>query len=292
LNGSALIALDVSQSVGTLRRAIRSGASGFFLWPAEREGLIEAAARVRPPLGQVAERKARVIAVYGARGGVGATFVATHLAAALARRERRCLLVDLDVVFADASAALGVPEDEPSRTIGDLVPLGDEVSPRHVEEVLWRHPSGFDVVLAPGDGLATLGVHGSHVRATVAAARQLCDLVIAHVPRSLDEVARTGLELADRVVIVLGLDVASFRDAKRVIDIAGLDDRTAFVVNRARRSEITASDVERVFGVPALAVIPADRGAASARERGRLLPLRGRVGRSIDRLARGLVEAE
>jgi Flp pilus assembly CpaE family ATPase len=109
------------------------------------------------------------------------------------------------------------------------------------------------------------------------------------VPRGLDEVARTGLELADRVLVVLGLDVLSLRDARRAIAVADLGDRCDFVVNRARRAEVTPADVERVFGVAPLAVIPSDRGAAPAQDHGRLLPMRGRVGRSIDRLARSLV---
>ncbi len=292
LNGSALLALDTTQSVSTLRRAIRSGAIGFYLWPAEREALAEAAARIRPPLEHGIEGRARVFAVYGPRGGAGTTFVATHLAAALARQNRRCVLVDLDVVFADASAAVGVPTDDPPRTMSDLLPLGEEVSPRHVEEVLWRHPGGFGVLLAPGDELGAVEARGRHYRAAVAAARRVCDVVVLHVPRGLDEVARTGLELADRVLLVLGLDVLSFRDAKLAIASAGLADRCAFVVNRARRSEITPGDVERVFGTAAFAVIPVDRGAAAAQDRGRLLPMRGRVGRSIDRLARRLMEDE
>lgn len=292
LNGSALLALDTTQSVATLRRAIRSGASGFYLWPAEREALAEAAARIRPPLEHGVEGRAQVLAVYGPRGGAGTTFVATHLAAAFARRGRRCVLVDLDVVFADASAAVGVSVDDPPRTVSDLLPLGDEVSPRHVEEVLWRHPGGFGILLAPGDELGPIEVRGRHYRAAVAAARRMCDVVVLHVPRGLDEIARTGLEIADRVLLVLGLDVLSFRDAKRVIASAGLEDRCAFVVNRARRSEITPGDVERVFGTEAFAVIPADRGVAAAQDHGRLLPMRGRVGRSIDRLARRLTEDE
>jgi len=84
--------------------------------------------------------------------------------------------------------------------------------------------------------------------------------------------------------------VLSFRDAKRAIAAAGLEDRSAFVVNRARRSEVTPGDVERVFGAAALAVIPVDRGVVSAQDHGRLLPSRGRVGRSLDRLARRLTE--
>jgi Flp pilus assembly CpaE family ATPase len=290
LKGASLFALDTTQSVATLRRAIRGGAAGFYLWPAEREELAIAAARIRPPIEQEMDKRAPVIAVYGPRGGAGTTFVATHLAAAFARRGRSCVLVDLDVVFADASAAVGVPIDEPVRTVADLLPLGDEVSARHVNEVVWRHQQGFGVLLAPGDEVAAVTVRGHHYRAAVAAVRQTCDVVVLHVPRALDEIARTGLELSDRVLVVLGLDLLSFRDARRAITVAGIEERCAFVVNRARRSEIAPSDVERVFGVPPIAVIPAAAGVPEAQDHGQLLPLRGRVGRAIDRLARRVTE--
>ncbi|MGA9161496.1 MAG: AAA family ATPase [Actinomycetota bacterium] len=285
LNGSALLAVDTTQSVGALRRAIRSGASGFFLWPAEREELANAAARVRPSRSDDLGDLARVLAVYAARGGAGATFVATHLAAAFAKRGRRCVLIDLDVVFADASAAIGVPSDEPVRTIAELVPLGEELAPHHVDEILWRHPKGFSALLAPADRQLSQRLGAETYRAAIAAVRRSCDVVVLHVPRALDEVARAGLEAADRVLVVLGLDVLSFRDAKRAIEVAALDDRCSFVVNRATRSEITPGDVERVFGRPALAVIPSDRAVAAAQDHGRLLPMRGRIGRAIDRLA-------
>jgi cellulose biosynthesis protein BcsQ len=284
LNGSAFLAVDTSQSVGTLRRAIRAGASGFYLWPAEREELAHAAARVRPAVEHIQAERAPVLAVYGPRGGAGTTFVATHLGAAFARRGRRCLLIDLDVAFADASAALGVPADESLRTIADLVALGDELAAQHVGEVVWRHALGFDVLLAPGDG--TTRVRGEDYRRAIAAGRRLCDVVVLHVPRALDELAHAAFEAADRVLVVLGLDVLSFRDAKRAIDAAGLEDRCAFVVNGAARSEISPRDVERVFGRPPLAMIPSARAVRSAQDRGRLLPARGRVGRALDRLAR------
>jgi pilus assembly protein CpaE len=198
------------------------------------------------------------------------------------------VLVDLDVAFADASAAVGVPVDEPFRTIAELVALQDEVGPQHVEEVVWRHPLGLGVLLAPAD--QAVRVRGEDYRRAIAATRGTCDVVVLHVPRALDEIARAGLEAADRVLIVLGLDVLSFRDAKRAIEAAELEDRCAFVVNRASRSEITPRDVERVFGQTPLAVIPSDRAVRSAQDRGRLVPARGRVGRAVDRLARAAIE--
>ncbi|HSJ50684.1 MAG TPA: AAA family ATPase [Actinomycetota bacterium] len=289
LNGSALLTLDTTQSVASLRRAIRAGASGFFLWPAEREALGEATAHLRPPAAQGVGSPGHVVAVCGARGGVGATFVTTHLAAALARRGRRCVLVDLDLAFADAAAALGVPADEKHRTIADLLPLGDEVSPRHVEEVVWPHPQGFGVLLAPDEGMR-IEDRADQVRAVVSAVRQACEVVVLHLPRGFGQVTRAALDAADCVVMVIGLDVMSFRDAKRLLVGTGIEERCSFVVNRARRAEITPNDIEPVFGSSPVAVIPSDRAVPTAQDHGRLLPMRGRVGRAIDRLARRVME--
>lgn len=291
LNGSVLLALDTTQSISSLRRAIRAGAAGFYLWPAERDELALAAARASKSHDDVTSERAVVLAVYGSRGGAGTTFVATHLAAALTKRKKRCVLVDLDVVFGDVAAALGVPADEPVRTIVDLAPLAQELAPHHVDKVLWRHPVGFDVILAPREEHLSPRLGAEVYRAAITTVRRSCDVVLLHLPRALDEVATTGLEIADRVLLVLGLNVLSFRDAKRAIEVAGLEGRCSFVVNRAIRSEIAPRDVERVFGETALAVIPSNPAAAAAQDHGRLLPMRGRVGRALDRLARQLQEA-
>ena len=203
LNGSALLALDTTQSVASLRRAIRSGASGFSL--AGRARCARRGRREDPAAGGARGRRPGA----GARGlrttRRGRRDVRRHAPRGRVRAAgKRCVLVDLDVVFADATAAVGAPTDESLRTIGDLLPLGDEISPRHVEDVLWRHAEGFDVLFAPSHESAAVNVRGHHYRAAVEAARRACDVVVLHVPRGLDEIARTGLEIADRVVLVLG----------------------------------------------------------------------------------------
>ena len=53
---------------------------------------------------------------------------------------------------------------------------------------------------------------------------------------------------------------------------------------------MTPKDVERVFGQAPIAVIPFDRKAAEAQDRGRLLPRRSKLGRAFDRLAADLTE--
>ena len=278
--------------MASLRAAIRAGASGFYVWPADREALAGAtAATVATPLLQA--RRATVFAVHGARGGAGVTFVATHLAAAFARRESDCVLIDADPLYGDVASALGAPA-EGVHTLADLLPLGGEVSAEHLSDALWAHPDGFRVLLPPAPEEA-VAVRSDDVRAVAGAAASSADVVVLHLPRALDALARAGLASADRMIEVLSLDVLSFKAATRALDALGTDamrDRVGFVVNRAARGEITAGDVKRVFGAEPLAAIPLDRTVPRAQDHGRLLPRRGRIGRVFDRLAGRLADAE
>jgi Flp pilus assembly CpaE family ATPase len=283
------LAIETRESVASLRAAIDAGARGFFVWPADREALSSAAA-ASLAVPAALDRRATVVAVHAARGGAGATFIATHLARAFARRGRSCVLIDADPMFGEVGAALGTPDDV--HTFGDLVPLVAELTPAHLDETLWTHSEGFRVLLAPPAQEAP-AVGSDALRRVVEVGASSADVVVLHLARALDAVSRAGLGTADRIVEVLSLDVLSFRAAKRALEALGplgLDGRVAFVVNRAARGEITPGDVSRVFGQEPLAVVSLDRSVARAQDHGRLVSSRGRTGRAFDRLAKRLEE--
>ncbi len=286
-----VLALDVRESVSSLRTAIRAGAAGYFLWPKERDDLLgAAAAAIRRAHHSV--RRGTVLAVHGSCGGAGVTFVATHLAAAFARRGS-VVLIDADPVFGDVAQALGAPagdEAEPTHTFADAASLGEDLGPDQLKSALWRHESDVDVLLPPPpEEAARLGP--DELRLVTDAAAGIADVVILHLPRTLGPMMLAGTGTADRLLEILTLDVASFRAASRALEACSplhLEGRVAFVVNKAARSEITPSDVGRVFGEPALAEFPSDRAVRSAQERNRLLPAKGRMARRFDRLADAL----
>jgi Flp pilus assembly CpaE family ATPase len=288
VRGAAVLALDTRESVASLRAAIRVGARGFFLWPGEREALAGAtAATVTQP--HVALKRADVVAVHGARGGVGCTFVATHLAQAFAARDLDCVLIDADPTYGDISSALGLPDD--LHTIADLLPLVPELTTAHLDEALHAHGAGFRVLAAPSAEHAR-SVAGADLAAVVQVAAASCDVVVVAPPRHLGDLASASFGAADRVLEVLTLDVLSFRSATRALEALaplGVSSKVGFVVNRASRSEITPGDVERVFGAAPLAVIPADRAVPRAQDRGRMVPPRGRVGRAFAGLTERLL---
>jgi pilus assembly protein CpaE len=288
LGSRTFLAVDTRESIAALRAAIRSGASGFFIWPADRDALSSAvAATLAGPA--VLDRRAIVVAIHAARGGAGATFIATHLARAFARAGRACVLIDGDPVSAEVGPAVGAPEAD-VHTLGDLVPLGPELTIEHLDETLWTHPAGFRVLLAPPPEEAS-AIEPVHLRRIIDLAATSSDVVLLHLGRTIDGLGRAGFETADRILEVLSLDVLSFRAAKRALDTLrplGRSEGVGFVVNRAARGEITPTDVARVFGCEPLAVVPFDRSVARAQDHGRLVSTRGRTARAFERLVRAL----
>ena len=182
-----------------------------------------------------------------------------------------------------------------TRSIADVVPVADELTAQHLDDVLWRHPEGFRALLGPVDPVAGDDLDGALFASVVQVARRSCELTVLAAPRHLGSGTRVALHEADRALIVLSLDVFSFRDAQRALAVLEGDvdpGSIGFLVNRAHRAEVTPKDVERVFGRPPLAVLPFDRRAADAQDRGRLLPRRSKLGRAFDRLAGLLLEEE
>jgi pilus assembly protein CpaE len=291
----SVLAVAGTETTAGLRAAIRAGAQGFFLWPEERGSLARAVQRTARR-GDAGERPpGKVIALYGPRGGAGVTFLATNLAGACAARGTSTVLVDLDADYADVTVALGiVPNGQP--TLADLTPVldEDELLPEHVEKVLYEHPRGFRVLLAPHRPFPGEALAGRHVSGLTAVLRSRFDVSILHLPRSLGEATRAAISSSDRILVPVTLDVLAFRDTRRALDALddlGLDGRVRLVINRAARSEVIPEDAERVFGLRPSAVIGTDRAVVRSQNRGELLVGRsGRTARRVSALARTLLE--
>ena len=172
-----LFALAPRESVGSLRAAVAAGAQGYFVWPAERDGLLAAVTRARAATA-VLERRALIVAVHAARGGAGCTFLATHLARSFAARDLPTTLLDLDRDYGDVAHVLGAPDDG-VRTVADLAPVADELRPTHLREVLWH-----GAVLGPPASEAET-VDDALLRRVVEVAAAGEGVVVLHLPRSL-----------------------------------------------------------------------------------------------------------
>lgn len=292
-DGAAVLVVAARETTGVLRAALRAGARGFYLWPEEREALAMDAERATTSAEHEPRPPGRVVAVYGARGGAGATFLATNLAAALAATRTDTVLMDFDLFYGEVATALGIVLNGRGRTLADLAPVAGELTAEHLERVLHAHPRGFRVLLAPRDPAIPAEVGEELLSSGVRILRACHGAVVLHLPRAVDGVTLAGLAAADVILVVVTLDVLAFRDAHRLLEFLagrGLRDRCRLVVNRATRSEVVPRDAEEVFGIPPTTVIGLDRAVLRAQNRGELVAARpGRTARRIAELARDLV---
>jgi pilus assembly protein CpaE len=295
VDGASVLVVAPAETTAGLRTALQAGATGFYVWPEEREGLGRDAERAAGPPRKEPVGVGRVVAVHGPRGGAGCTFVATNLAAACADRDAETVLVDLDGFGADVTAAIGLPPDNAIPTAADLVPVAAELGEEHLERVLHPHPRRFRVLPAPHRaGVETLDPAG--ITAMVRLIRDRFDLGVLHLPRALGAAEIAALDVSDVVLVIVTLDVLGVRAARRAVDMfaeLGIEERCRVVLNRAVRGEIVPDDVRRALGLPIAAVIRYDRAVPRAQNRGELVAGRGSpAARQLAVLSRAILQAE
>lgn len=267
---TALVLVTERADETTLERALHAGFRGVVASPPGLEDTtakIETAGRwaqrLRHRLSESPEdRRGRMLVVAGAKGGVGATTIATHLAleAQLHNPERRICLVDADLQAGDVRTLLDLTHH---RSIDDLVEVSHEVTARHLGDALYAHPSGLRVLLPPPQGEHEADITPEVARGVFGAIRTRFDLVVADVGSVVTDGGAMATELADEVILVVTPDVLAMRSAARLVQLwerrrFRKDDITVLVNRSSRDTEVQPDLIARVLGLPVLrATVPA-----------------------------------
>ena len=174
--------------------------------------------------------KAKVLAVTSGKGGVGKTFFSANLAAALAQRGERVLVLDADLGLANLDVVLNL---HPKITLHDVF-----TGKATLEDAILPAPGGFSVLLA-GSGLV------EYSRLTPQVREQLVEIIGRVTPRfdrilldtgaGISDVVLHAISLADDVLVIATPEPTSMTDAYATIKLlATQQDRRAIslVVNQ------------------------------------------------------------
>jgi pilus assembly protein CpaE len=199
-----------------------------------------------------------VIALVGAKGGVGTSLLALLLAKELAAEHTTCL-VDLDVRGGDLAGYAGVAV---RRSVVDLVEVADELTGRALGEVTYALPHRISLIPAPGEGEHGEEMSEAATRQIVQALRYQYERVVIDCGSRLDDVTAMGLESANEILVVATPDVPALRGARRLsealdrLEVRGSAPLRLLLNMTDRSSEIQPAMAPKLSGIPVATSIP------------------------------------
>ena len=147
-----------------------------------------------------------MISLFSPKGGVGRTTLAFNLAVALGADHRVCL-IDGSLQFSDLRGLLRAPAAAPS-----IINLPtDRIRDTDLAEVLWKDPSGVDVLLAPPRIEMAEMVTVRDIEKAVSIIRQVYEVIVVDTRASLSDDVLAFLDASDLILEVLAYDSMAIR---------------------------------------------------------------------------------
>ena len=303
--------LTISNDHQALLQSLQRGAKYFLTHPVGLEDMLSALRRALGESGGEVQvggnTSARqtgassMIAVLGSRGGVGTTTLAVNLAATLAADPTNAAaLIDLDLALGDADIALEVNGFE-NISIADLARNIERLDMNFLRRAMARHEaSGLSILRHPLEIAEGGIVHEQHVERILNLLKISYTHLVLDLSKSLLPTDLMGLRMADTILLVAQLELASLRNVVRLIHCLGgeenLADKVRVVINRQGADSveegISLKKAEEVIGKPIFWQVPNDtKSVIGARVAGHPLVKyapKSRVQQSIYGLAQAL----
>jgi pilus assembly protein CpaE len=226
------------------------GIHGVLAMPFSGFDLMNRIAQVRKDYAQLSTTgSSRIYSVFAPKGGVGKTTLAFNLAVALGQADQRTVLIDGSLQFGDLRALLKVPVDAPS--ILDLPT--DRVAESDLQDVLWRDPSGIDILLAPPRVEMAEMVTSRDIDKILSLLRRVYGAIVIDMSAALNDINLAFLDLSDTIVEIVTYDSTTIRNTVAVADafrmIGYPASKVRYLVNRADSpGGIDPVDLERALG--------------------------------------------
>jgi pilus assembly protein CpaE len=257
--GTRLIVIGRMNDVTLYRDLVRRGVSDYLISPVGVLQIVRAvcglfSAPDAKPVG-------RVIAVVGAKGGVGASTTAHNIAFSIAHDlVLDSVVTDLDLAF--GTAGLDFNQDPP-QGIAEAVFSPDRIDTAFVDRLLVKCTDHLNLLAAPATLERVYDFGADAFEAIFDSLRATVPCVILDVPHQWSGWTKQTLVGADDVLIVAAPDLANLRNTKNIYDFLKAarpnDHHPRYCLNQVgvpKRPEIKAADFAKALDEDPMAIIP------------------------------------
>ena len=210
-----------------------------------------------------AEPLGRIIAVYGAKGGVGSSTICHNIAWSVARDlDIPTVIADLDLGF--GTAGLDFNQDPP-QGIAEAIYAPERLDGNLVDRLLSKCTDKLSILAAPATLDRNCDFDETTFDGVLDVLRATIPVIILDIPHVWTAWARRMLIGADEVVIVAAPDLGNLRNAKNIVDTLRAarpnDARPKLVMNftdMPKRPEISIADFGKAIELQPAVTIPFD----------------------------------
>src|SRR5215470_13937460 len=257
--GTRVILIGRINDVALYRELVRRGISDYVIAPVTAIDIVRSICN----LFSAPESKAvgRIIAVVGAKGGVGASTIAHNVAWAIARD------LAMDSVVADLDLPVGTAgldyNQDPPQGIADAVFSPERIDSGFMDRLLSKCTDHLSLLAAPAtlERLYDFGPEAFDTALDVLRTSVPC--IVLDVPHMWTGWAKRALVGADDILVVAAPDLANLRNAKNLIDILRSarpnDQHPHYCLNQVgvpKRPELKPADFAKALEAEPAAVIP------------------------------------
>lgn len=205
---------------------------------------------------------AKTITVFSNKGGVGKTFIAVNMAAALALKGQRVLIVDMDFQAGqDMARMLNL---SPKNSLVDLLALSEsEADPNSIKKFVISHSSGLDFLPAVSHMRQVGHITPDNIKPFFKRVATTYDFVIIDAGNSFSETMITVLDYSNLILVVATPDILAVYQMKYCIELLQSLHyplkMIKLVLNRAEsRGGVAWQEVKEALTLDIFSLVPSD----------------------------------
>jgi septum site-determining protein MinD len=222
---------------------------------------------------------ARVIVLTSGKGGVGKTTSAAAIAAGLALRGKRTVVIDFDVGLRNLDLVMGCER----RVVFDFINVinGDA----KLNQALIKDKRIDNLFIFPTSQTRDKeALRRDGVERVLEELKDNFDYIVCDSPAGIEHGAITALYFADSAIVVTNPEVSSVRDSDRILGILASKSRraehnldpvdvhlllTRYSLERVKKGEmLSVEDVKEILSIPLIGVIPESESVLRASNTG------------------------
>lgn len=237
---------------------------------------------------------AKAITITSGKGGVGKTTTTANIGVALARMNKKVVLIDADIGLRNLDVVMGLE----NRIVYDLVDVVEGRS--KLRQAMIKHKQFPDLYVIPAAQTRDkTAVSPSDMVRVVQLLRPEFDYIIIDSPAGIERGFRNAVAPADEVIIITNPEVSAVRDADRIIGLIEAENKgpARLVINRVKADMIrkgdmlSADDVTDILAIKLLGIIPEDEHVIPASNSGTPVTLNenSRAGTAFRNIARRIM---